>query len=162
MKHLSRRDLLAGGGLTVVPARLWGQPPSNKLNLAFIGIGTYGARCLRELAPTQNVLAVCDVDWRKRSEMNTNSVVASEVVQQYAGARRFDDWRQMLDELDREIDGVVIAGADHMHAIAAITAMKRGKHVYCEKPLAHSVSEVRAMAARRRASRVPRATGWNG
>ena len=162
MKSLSRRDLLAAGGLTLLPARLRAQPPSNKLNLAFIGIGTYGARCLRELAPTQNVLAICDVDWRKRSEMNTNSVVASEVVQQYGQARRFDDWRQMLEDLDREIDGVVIAGADHMHAIASISAIKRGKPVYCEKPLAHSVSEVRAMAAAERKYPVATQTGVQG
>ncbi|MBV9743318.1 MAG: hypothetical protein JO099_06100 [Acidobacteriia bacterium] len=102
---LSRRQVLAGTGLMLAPSFLRGQSPSEKLQIAFIGIGTYGARCLCELAPTQQVVAVCDVDWREGSEMNTNSVVASEVIRDYPQARRFDDWREMLDTLGPQVDG---------------------------------------------------------
>jgi predicted dehydrogenase len=159
-QRISRRELLAGGA--AIASTLRGAiPPNEKVNLAFIGIGTYGARCLRELA-SHNVVAVCDVDWRPRAQMGTNSVVASEVIHDYPQARRFDDWRIMLEEMDRKIDGVVVSSTDHTHAIASITAMKMGKHVYCEKPLAHSIHEVRAMVAAERKYKVTTQTGTQG
>lgn len=120
--------------------------PGDKANLAFIGIGNYGAANLVELA-SQNILAVCDVDWRNRSQVPGRGALASEVVAKYPQARRFDDWRVMLEQMDKSIDSVVVCTADHTHAVAAITAMKMGKNVYCEKPLAHSIHDVRAMMA---------------
>ncbi len=150
---VSRRALLRAGaaaGFSILPSRVLGfqgaTPPSEKLNVAFIGLGTYGARGLSELA-MHNIVALCDVDWRTRNQIGGTSPIASEVAAQHPGVRRFDDWRVMLEEMDRQIDGVVIASADHTHAVAAITAMKMGKHVYCEKPLAHSIHDVRAMVA---------------
>jgi predicted dehydrogenase len=152
-RNVSRREFLVGsaalGGITFLSSSVLGRagqlPPSDKMNLAFIGIGTYGARGLRELA-SQNIVAVCDVDWRTEAQGATGNI-ASKVVQKYPQAQRFDDWRVMLEKLDKQIDGVVVASTDHTHAMASIMAMKMGKHVYCEKPLAHTVGEVRAMIA---------------
>jgi predicted dehydrogenase len=155
-KRFSRRDLVkrtiaAAGLFTFLPSRVLGRagliPPSDKLNIAFIGIGCQGFVNLKELA-SQNIVAVCDVDWRLRSQLPPHSQpipIASEVILKYPGVKRFDDWRIMLDKLDKELDAVVVCTPDHSHALAAITAVKMRKHTYCEKPLAHSIEETRAM-----------------
>ncbi|HEV2275537.1 MAG TPA: Gfo/Idh/MocA family oxidoreductase [Acidobacteriaceae bacterium] len=152
--RISRRDLVSGalaaGCISLLPSRVLGRagsvPPSDKANIAFIGIGNYGGAALRELA-SQNIVALCDVDWRLPSQIPGRPLpgMAAEVAQRYPQARRFDDWRVMLAEMDKSIDALVVSTADHTHAVAALTAMKMGKHVFCEKPLAHSVEEVRAM-----------------
>jgi predicted dehydrogenase len=137
-------------------------PPSEKLNVAFIGIaGGYGRRALEELS-TQNIVAICDVDWRKPDKQRTNFPAAVDVAAKYPSARRFDDWRKMLEEMDKGIDAVVVCTPDHTHAVASITAMKMGKHVFCEKPLAHSVNEVRAMMAAAHKYKVATQTGVQG
>lgn len=152
--QMSRRNLLAGaagaGGLSLLPSWAATLSPNEKANVAFIGIGSYGAVNLVELA-SQNIVAVCDVDWRDRSQIPGHGAIASEVAQKYPKAKRFDDWRVMLEKLDKHIDCVVVCTADHTHAVAALTAMKMGKHVYCEKPLAHSIDDVRAMMTSARA-----------
>lgn len=147
---LSRRRVLAGaaafGGWNAM--RAMGIPKAasslDRMNIAFIGIGNYGATNLRELAG-ENIVAVCDVDWRTRAQLPGRFLPASEVAVEHPQAKRFDDWRRMLDEMDRQIDAVVVCTADHVHAQAALIAMKMGKHVYCEKPLAATIHEVRAM-----------------
>jgi predicted dehydrogenase len=165
-RKISRRTALASGaGLMVLPSRVLGlggsTAPNEKLNVGFIGIGSYGARCLRELT-SQNIAAVCDVDWRPKPA-GSNLVMAADVAANYPQAKRFDDWRVMLHEMDKQLDAVVVCSADHTHAVAAITAMKMGKHVYCEKPLAHSIGEVRAMmAAQKKYSKVAVQTGTQG
>ena len=149
---ITRRDLVSGafaaGCFSLLPSRVLGRAgflaPSDKLNIAFIGIGNYGATNLRELA-SQNIVAVCDVDWRTPAQVSNRVTMAGDVAGSYPQAKRFDDWRMMLEQTDKSIDAVVVCGADHVHAVAALTAMKMGKHVYCDKPLAHSVDEVRAM-----------------
>ena len=153
-KLITRRDLISGaaaaGCVSLLPSRVLGRAgyafPSDKLNIGFIGIaGYYGGAGLRELA-SQNIVALCDVDWRTRAQMTSKQpLYAPEVAQQYSQAKCFDDWRVMLEKMDKSIDAVLICTADHTHAVAAVTAMKMGKHVFCEKPLAHSVHEVRAM-----------------
>jgi predicted dehydrogenase len=162
---VSRRQMLAGvaavSGWSAM--RAWGIPrvlsPSDKANIAFIGIGNYGANNLKELAG-ENIVAVCDVDWRTRAQLPGRFMPASEVAAGYPGAKRFDDWRVMLEEMDKQIDAVVVCTADHVHAKAALTAMKMGKHVYCEKPLAATVQEVRAMMGA--AQRLPRQATQTG
>ena len=84
---------------------------------------------------SENIVALCDVDW------TTPPAFSSGIPE----AQQFTDYRKMLDEM-KEIDGVVIATPDHHHAFASMAAIKRGKHVYCEKPLTHSVWEARQMA----------------
>jgi predicted dehydrogenase len=107
---------------------------NDKLNLGIIGAGGRGWDNL-EGVKSENIVALCDVD----------DVRAAEAFKKYPQAKRYRDFRQMLDR-ESTLDGVVVSTPDHTHAIAAITAMKQGLHVYCEKPLAHSIYEVRQMA----------------
>ena len=107
-----------------------------KLNVAGIGIGSQGGADIDAVAAEgHNVVALCDVD----------TSYAAKKFAQYPKARQFTDFRVMFDQMDKEIDAVVIGTPDHTHAVIAMAAMQRGKHVYCEKPLAHSVHEVRAL-----------------
>jgi len=148
LPKLSRRRFLRNSTAivataSVVPASVLGlrgaTPPSEKLNIACIGIGGRGKDDLDGVSG-QNIVALCDVDQRH----------AGASFKRFPNAKAYQDFRKMLDEVEKQIDAVVVATPDHTHAVAAIRAIKMGKHVYCEKPLAHSVHEVRAlmMAAR--------------
>jgi predicted dehydrogenase len=152
--QITRRKALAGAAALagVGAARAWGYRLSanGKANIAFIGIGNYGAQNLTQLA-SENIVAVCDVDWRDANQLPGRFTRAGEVAAQHPDAKRFDDWRVMLDQMDKSIDAVVVCGADHTHAQAALTAMRMGKHTYCEKPLAATMDEVHAMKASARA-----------
>ncbi len=110
--------------------------PNEKVNVAGIGIGSQGGRDVDEVAGLgHNIVALCDVDQK----------YAAAEFAKYPSAKRFTDFRAMLDKMGKEIDAVVIGTPDHLHAMIALEAMRRGKHVYCEKPLAHSVEEVRKL-----------------
>ena len=170
-KKYSRRAVLSGGAkagaFTILSSSALGRAgalaPSDKLNIAFIGIGITGWTNIRMLA-SQNVVGLCDVDWRTPAELGSRANdMASATIQKYPDAKRYDDWRIMLDEMDKQIDAVVVSTSDHTHAVAAIAAMKRGKHVYCEKPLAHNVDEVRAMMkAAKKYPHLATQTGFQG
>ena len=131
-----QRAALAGAGVWIGtrsrPA--FGASPGEKLNLAFIGVGGRGRANLDALA-TQNVVALCDVDQKR----------AGNAFDKYPRAKRFVDFRRMLDDMDKQIDAVVVSTPDHTHFHPAMMAMQMGKHLYCEKPMAHCVAEVRAM-----------------
>ena len=107
-----------------------------------------GRTQINELA-SQNIVALCDVDWREYQQRPGPGAerAAVRVAKKYPSAKRFDDWRVMLQEMDKQIDGVVVNTPDHTHVHCVIAAMKMGKHVMCEKPLGHSVHETRAMMA---------------
>jgi len=109
--------------------------PNSRLNIAAIGCGGRGALNLDAIAPSENIVALCDVDEAR----------AAKTFQRFAGVPRFHDFRVMLDRMHREIDAVIVSTPDHCHAAASIRAMKMGKHVYCEKPLTWSVHEARRM-----------------
>src|SRR5262245_21747016 len=137
---LSRRKFM--GGLTlataafqVVPGYVLGlngaTPPSQKLNLAGIGVAGQGASDLSQMT-SENIVALCDVDWAH----------AAGTFKKFPHAKKFKDFRKMLEE-EKNIDAVVVATPDHVHAFATMHALKLGKHVYCEKPLTHSVWEAR-------------------
>src|SRR3954447_2396721 len=112
--------------------------PNSKLNVAAIGIGSRGGADVDEIAGLgHNFVALCDVDEK----------YAAKEFAKYPGAKQFKDYRVMLDKMGKEIDAVVIGTPDHTHAVIAMEAMKHGKHVYCEKPLTHSVDEVRKLMA---------------
>jgi predicted dehydrogenase len=141
---LSRREFLGAAGAAaatflVVPrcavAASGKTPPSDKVNIAGIGVGGQGGGDVRGMAGGNNIVAFADVDSKK----------AEKIFGEFPDAKKFKDFRKMLDEMEKSIDAVVIGTPDHTHAVTAIAAMKRKKHVYCEKPLAHSVAEVRAM-----------------
>ena len=157
--ELTRRQFLRGAALStaafmVVPGAVLGlrgaASPNQKLNLAGIGIGGQGAHDLGQLE-SENIVALCDVD----------KSYAGHIFKKYPKAQQFTDYRQMLDEM-KEIDGVVIATPDHHHAFAAMEAIKRGKHVYCEKPLTHSVWEARHLAKAAREAKIATQMGNQG
>src|SRR5882724_5643733 len=142
--YLTRRAFVRSAGtavaaFTVVPRHVIaasGQiAPSDKVNLAGIGVGGMGAADLEALAPNTNVVALCDVD----------SDHAAKTFQKFPNAKPFRDFRKMFDAMEKQIDAVLMATPDHCHAVASMAAIKRGKHVYCEKPLAHSIHEVREL-----------------
>jgi predicted dehydrogenase len=108
--------------------------PADRLNIAVVGLGGQGAANLGGVK-SQNIVALCDVD----------DVRAGKAFEQYPGATKFTDFRQMFDRMEKEIDAVVISTPDHTHFHPAWWAMERGKHVYLEKPLAHEVDEVRRL-----------------
>lgn len=127
--------------------------PNDKIDVAGIGIGSQGGADIDAVAAEgQNIVALCDVDEN----------YAAKKFAQYPQAKRFTDFRVMLDRMSSEIDGVVIGTPDHTHAVIALEAIKRGKHVYCEKPLAHSVHEVRQLMAAARDSNVVTQLGNQG
>ncbi len=108
---------------------------NEKLDIAVIGAGGRGAANLNALA-NENIVALCDVDQRR----------AASSFAKYAQVDKFIDYRKLLDKLDNQIDAVVVSTANHVHAPASVTAMRMGKHCYCEKPLSHSVYEARVAA----------------
>ncbi len=142
MKKASRRQFLksasgAVAAFTIVPRHVLGQgqtPPSEKLSIAGIGAGGMGGGDINAVAEGNNIIALCDVDLRRAS-----------TIEKYPEAKVYRDFRKMFDEMADQIDAVIVGTPDHTHAVAAMAAIKRGKHVYCEKPLAHSVAEVRAL-----------------
>lgn len=127
-------------------------PPSERLNIAGIGIGGMGRGDLDAVAGQSHIVGLCDVDL----------VRGGETFQKYPQAKPYRDFRRMLDDLESQIDAVVVATPDHTHAVAAIAAMQRGKHVYCEKPLAHSIYEVRQMMKTAREHKVVTQLGNQG
>ncbi len=138
--HLSRgrfvsRIVLAAGTVTIVPRFVLGGPgytsPSDKLNIAGIGIGGIGKRFLRECSE-ENIIALCDVDEK----------YAKRVFRAYPQAKKYRDFQEMLDK-EKEIDGVIIATPDHTHALICLAAIKKKKHILCVKPLTRTIHESR-------------------
>ena len=143
-EKISRRDFLRKSavglaGLTVVPSAVLGKAaghtaPSDKLNIAAVGIGGMGAANLQNME-TENIVALCDVDWK----------YAKNTFDRYPNAKRYWDYRKMLDEMGKDIDAVLVATADHTHCLIAADAITMGKHVYVQKPLTHTVYESRLL-----------------
>jgi predicted dehydrogenase len=141
-KRTSRREFLRGAAtavaaFTIAPRHALGAvaaSPSDKLNIACIGIAGRGEANLDGVS-VENVVALCDVDMRRTGK----------AFSRFPNAKQYRDYRKMLDEMHRQIDAVVVSTPDHTHAVAAMAAIKRGKHVYCEKPLAHSIHEIRQL-----------------
>ena len=135
-REMMRRAALAGAGVWLAgnDARAESRSPNEKLNIAAIGVGGRGAADVNEVA-SENIVALCDVDEERASKTSAK----------FPRARKFRDFRRMLDEIGRQIDAVVIGTPDHIHAPAAAMAMRMGKHCYCEKPLTHCVYEARVL-----------------
>ncbi|MEK7993913.1 MAG: Gfo/Idh/MocA family oxidoreductase, partial [Planctomycetota bacterium] len=139
--QLTRRGFLrsatwGGAGLIILQnSRLVrGTQANERLNIAGIGVGGRGAADMDGVAG-ENIVALCDVD-------HTH---AAQTFARFPDARRYTDFRKMLDDVEDEIDAVVIGTPDHTHAPVGIMAMKLHKHCYCEKPLTHTVYEARMM-----------------
>ncbi len=133
-REFLRNSAYAGIGFWVVASHAPAQSrsPNEKLNIGIIGAGGRGAANAGGVA-RENIVALCD----------TNAQNLGQAAKRFPNARRYDDWRKLLEQ--KNVDAVVISTPDHHHALAGVAAMKLGKHVYCEKPLAHSVYEARKM-----------------
>lgn len=111
---------------------VWGA--NNRLNLAAIGVGGKGSVDLAG-CDSENIVALCDVD----------DAQAAGSFKKYSGARRFKDFRVMFDRMSKEIDAVTVSTPDHMHFLPSMWAIQRGKGVYCQKPLTHTIEEARRL-----------------
>jgi len=156
--RITRRTFLKGtaaGGLGFLFLRdsrlAFAYEANEKLNIAIIGAGGKGRSNLDSVSG-ENIVALCDVDARR----------AGESFEKYPQAKRFTDFRRMLDKMHKEIDAVVVSTPDHTHAVAALMAMKMGKHCYCEKPLTHSIYEARLMGETARRHKVATQMGNQG
>ena len=139
-RQFASTTAMAALSATVVPRRLFGaDAPSNKLNIAAIGVGGMGGANLKA-CEGETIVALCDVD----------SAYAAKTIALYPQAKVYKDYRVMLEK-EKGIDAVVIATPDHTHAVITMAVLQAGKHVYCQKPLTHTVVEARKIteAARR-------------
>jgi len=159
-ESIDRRAFLGGAAgavaaFTVVPSHVLagaaGQRPSDKLNLAAIGIGGMGASNINACS-TENFVALCDVD----------DGYAGKVFNRFPNARKYKDFRVMLDKEDKNVDGVIIATPDHTHGVVAMACLQHRKHIYLQKPLAHSIYEVRKLTEAAREAKVQTQMGNQG
>ena len=156
---MNRRRFLGGAAgvaaFTIVPRHVLGgagQPAaSEKLNIAGIGVGGQGGGDIDNLS-SENIVALCDVDDRQ----------AAGTFKKFPNARKYKDFRVMLDKEHKNIDAVVVATPDHVHAAATMAAIKAGKGVYCEKPLTYSMYEAREVAKAAREAKVATQMGNQG
>jgi predicted dehydrogenase len=147
---VSRREFvektsMAGMAFTIVKPHVLGAQggryvaPSDKLNVACIGVGGMGGSDVRGFAAQAdcNIYALCDVD----------DVSAERSYRTQPQAKKYKDYRELIDREHKNIDVITVSTPDHHHAAASLLALRAGKHVYCQKPLARTVAEVRAMKA---------------
>jgi len=155
---LSRRRFLSSAAaavatVSIVPRHVLGRgptPPSDKLNVAGIGVGGMGRANLRALE-AENIVALCDVDPQ----------YAAATIQRYPAAKIYTDYRLAL-ERQKDIDAVVVATPDHTHAVITMAALRAGKHVFTQKPLTHDVWEARQLTLAARASKLATQMGIQG
>ena len=153
----SRRTFLASSAattaVTLTSTPVYGQQSSDQFRFAKIGCGGMGGGDLNgTVGAGGKLVAMCDVDSGK----------AAKAYKKYPDIPKFTDYRKMLDKLDKEIDGVVISTPDHTHAVAALDAMRRGKHVYVQKPLARTFEECQLMLEASRKYKVVTQMGNQG
>jgi len=145
----------AAAAFTFVPGHVLGRQgarsANEKLNIAAIGSGGMGGGNINACR-TENIVALCDVDDSR----------AAGTFNKFPNAKKYKDFRVMLDKEHKNIDAVIVATPDHTHAVAAMACIKRGKHVYCQKPLAHSIYEVRKLTEAAREYKVQTQMGNQG
>jgi predicted dehydrogenase len=157
-RSFNRRGFLAGTAaattFTLIPRHVLGaagQPSANnKLNIAGVGVGGMGTGDVRRV-PTENIVAVCDVDANH----------AANAARPFPQAKQYADFRKML-ETEKNIDAVMVATPDHNHAVVTMMALKMGKHVFCQKPLTHSVHEALEVAKAAEKAKVATQMGNQG
>ncbi len=150
-----RNTAMAAAALHVVPGYVVGTrgqtPPSDRLNIAGVGIGGMGRNNLKRCAETENIVALCDIDQK----------YAAKTFADHPKSKVYSDYREMIDK-QKDIDAIVIATPDHTHAVIALEAMRAGKHVYVQKPLTHSVFEARTLTEAARKYKVATQMGNQG
>ncbi len=153
---LSRRRFVSNSTMAAfsfhyIPSRLLGKDaPSNKLNIACVGIGGMGASNL-QACKSENIAALCDVD----------SQYAEKIFARYPDAKVYKDYRLMLEK-EKDLDAIIVATPDHTHAVITMAALEAGKHVYCQKPLTHTIHEARKIREAARQSKVQTQMGNQG
>jgi hypothetical protein len=146
-RRFSRRYFFYGSLLAgAIPAGGFGSTPgqpalgyksfNEKLNVALIGMGLRGPQIVVGADASENIVALCDVDEQRSDALG----------QKYPKAAKYKDFRKMLDKEGKNIDAVMVATPDHSHTAIALECMRRGKHVYCEKPLTRTPMEARLLA----------------
>lgn len=144
---ISRRAAVAGLGALVVPRHVLGgsgyQAPSDTLNIVGVGVGGMGRGYLRNFK-NERIVAMCDLD---------PEGYAARAFRMFPQAKMYLDYREMLDN-EKEVDAVVIAVPDHWHAIILMEALRRRKHIYCAKPMTHTLHELRTVLAAEREAKV--------
>ncbi|MBI1966895.1 MAG: Gfo/Idh/MocA family oxidoreductase [Gemmatimonadetes bacterium] len=157
-KRISRRTFVGSAAtvsaFTIVPRHVLGRgfrAPSDTLAIACIGCGGKGRSDIDGVA-AETIYALCDVDDHS----------AADAYEAHPQAKRYKDWRELLDKVGARIDAVTISTPDHSHAAAAMAAMKLKKHVFCQKPLARTLHEVRALAQAARLYKVATQMGNQG
>jgi predicted dehydrogenase len=153
-REFLKTTTLTGIGLWVARGSYADQPksPNDQINFACIGIDGKGESDTADAARFGKVVAICDVDDTKLSK----------AAQKYPDAKTFHDFRRMLDELGKNIDAVTVSTPDHVHAVAAATAMRMGKHCFCQKPLTHTIYEARRLGEIAREMKVATQMGNQG
>jgi predicted dehydrogenase len=140
---------------TLVPKHVLGAAgrasANNRLNIAGIGVGGQGGGDIQNVS-SENIVALCDVDRRQ----------AAGTFRKFPKAKQYSDFRVMLEKEEKNIDAVVVATPDHVHAVASMMAIKMGKHVFCEKPLTYSMYEARELAKAARETKVATQMGNQG
>ncbi|MEN6458484.1 MAG: Gfo/Idh/MocA family oxidoreductase [Thermoguttaceae bacterium] len=121
------------GGLRAAPSK----SPNERIAMASIGLGGKGSSDSDDAGKAGDMVAICDVD---------ENTLKSAGSRRFPKAKRYTDFRKMLDEMGKSIDAVTVSTPDHTHAAAALMAMRMGKHCFCQKPLTHSIYESRLMA----------------
>lgn len=148
-----RASAVATFGFQFFRGHLFGAAaPSNKLNLAAIGVGAKGQGVANlKACAAENIVALCDVD----------TDYAASTFARYPEAKTYVDYREMLEK-QKDIDAVIIATPDHTHAVITLAAMAAGKHVYCQKPLTHTIREARTVTDAARRAKVQTQMGNQG
>ncbi len=150
MTQITRRGFVKATAIASVavgaPTILSAKNPNSKLNVAYVGVGGKGATDLRETNSHKDTVCVALCDTDRKILMSQFKKKFKNGKKAFSQAKAFTDWREMFDKLGNTIDAVVCATPDHMHAPVCVTAMMKGKHVYCQKPLTWSVYESRRMA----------------
>ena len=128
---------LAGAGvwLSSQSDGVLGASPNERVSIASIGVGGKGSSDTDDASKFGQIVAICDIDDHRLKQK----------AQQFPDAKMFHDFRELLSEMGDKIDAVTVSTADHTHAAAGVHAMRLGKHVYCQKPLTHSIAEARLM-----------------
>lgn len=143
---LRRTTLAAGAASLPFPfvGRVLGA--NDRINVACIGVGGKGdSDSSHAFEAGGNIVAICDVDGNTLEGKDKSFKERASKESRTYDAKKYKDWRKMLQELDKSIDAVTISGPDHMHGPAAIIAMRMGKHIYCQKPLTQTLWEAREM-----------------
>ncbi len=161
MNTLKRRDLikgvLAASAVGAAPFNILkaGPSPNSKLNIACVGVGRQGTGNASALSRLGNIVALCDVD----HALAGKQIARRKELQK---AKLWTDYRKMFDEVGKQIDAVCVATPDHNHFAISMHAIRNGKHVYCQKPLCHTVNEVRLLTEEAKKFKVVTQMGHQG